>query len=97
MSNHSQFTKGEFSSALWYCAFWKSGGFKKCGMKLDFLKKLSVSLALIKVVVWVVNYQKGKQQNVYIYKGVYFILCINFLIIIIIIIIIIHVNNKWLS
>ena len=42
MSNHSQFTKGEFSSALWYCAFWKSGGFKKCGMKLDFLKKLSV-------------------------------------------------------
>ena len=58
-------------------------------IKNCFLKKLSIWLALIKVVVWVVNYQKGKQQNVYIYKGVYFILCINFLIIIIIIIIII--------
>ena len=38
---------------------------KKC-----FLKKLSVWLTLIKVVVWVVNYQKGQC----IYKRVYFIL-----------------------
>ena len=39
MSNHSQSTKGEFGSAFWYYVFWKSGGFKKCGMKLGFLKK----------------------------------------------------------
>ena len=38
---------------------------KKC-----FLKKLSVWLALIKVAVWEVNYQKGQC----IYKGIYFIL-----------------------
>ena len=37
---------------------------KKC-----FLKKLSVWLALIKVMVWLVNYQKEQC----IYKGVYFI------------------------
>ena len=42
--------------------FWTS---TKC-----FLKKLSVWLTLIKVTVWVVNYQKGQC----IYKGVYFIL-----------------------
>ena len=70
MSNHSQSTKGEFGSAFWYYVFWKSGGFKKCGMKLGFSKKLSVSLALIKVVIWVVNYQKRQC----IYKRVYFIL-----------------------
>ena len=56
---------------------------KKC-----FLKKLIVWLTLIKVVVWVVNYQKWQNVCVcvciYIYKGVYFILSINFLIIIII-------------
>ena len=38
---------------------------KKC-----FLKKLSVWLALIKVAVWGINYQKWQC----IYKGVYFIL-----------------------
>ena len=38
---------------------------KKC-----FLIKLSVWLALIKVAVWEVNYQKGQC----IYKGIYFIL-----------------------
>ena len=38
---------------------------KKC-----FLKKMSIWLALIKVTVWGVNYQKGQC----IYKGVYFIL-----------------------
>ena len=38
---------------------------KKC-----FLKKLSVWLALIKVSVWGINFQKGQC----IYKGVYFIL-----------------------
>ena len=43
---------------------------KKC-----FLKKLSVWLALIKVTVWGVNYQKGQC----IYKGVYFILYFLFL------------------
>ena len=37
---------------------------KKC-----FLKKLNIWLALIKTVVWVVNYQKEP----YIYKEVYFI------------------------
>ena len=37
---------------------------KKC-----FLKKMSIWLALIKVTVWGVNYQKGQC----IYKGVYFI------------------------
>ena len=30
-------TLDEFGLAFWYCAFWKSWGFKKCGMKLDFL------------------------------------------------------------
>ena len=56
---------------------------KKC-----FLKKLSVWLAFIKVVVLVINYQKGQNVCVYIYiyKGVYFILSINFFLIIIIII-----------
>ena len=39
--------------------------FKKC-----FLKKLSVWLALIKVSVWEINFQKGQC----IYEGVYFIL-----------------------
>ena len=38
---------------------------KKCIMK-----KLSIWLALIKVTVWGINYQKGQ----YIYKGIYFIL-----------------------
>jgi len=55
---------------------------KKC-----FLKKLSVLPALIKVAVLVVNYQKEQR----IYKEVYFILSINFLIVIIIIIIIINI------
>ena len=38
-------------------------------VKKYFLKKLNVWLTLIKMVVWVVNYQKEP----YIYKGVYFI------------------------
>ena len=43
---------------------------KKC-----FLKKLSVWLALIKVEVWVINYQKG--QDIYIYKRRFFVLIIS--------------------
>ena len=39
-------------------------------LKIDFLKKLSVWLVLIKVAIWVVNYQKGQC----IHKWVYFIL-----------------------
>ena len=39
-------------------------------LKIDFLKKLIVLLALIKVAIGVVNYQKRQ----YIYKWVYFIL-----------------------
>ena len=38
-------------------------------VKKYFLKKLNVWLTLIKMVVWVVNYQKEP----YIYKGVYLI------------------------
>ena len=67
-------------------------------IKKFFLKKLSIWLTLIKVVILVINYQKGKEQNVYIYiyKGVYFILSINFLIIIIIIIIILGIGRNIL-
>ena len=43
---------------------------KKC-----FLKKLSVWLALIKVEVWVINYQKG--QDVYISKFFVLIISLN--------------------
>ena len=43
---------------------------KKCIMKKCFLKKLNIWLALIKVTVWGINYQKDQC----IYKGVYFIL-----------------------
>ena len=39
-------------------------------LKIDFLKKLSVWLTLIKVTIWGIDYQKGHC----IYKGVYFIL-----------------------
>ena len=46
-------------------------------VKKYFLKKLSVYPALIKVAVWIINYQKEE----YLYKGVYFILKINCLII----------------
>ena len=35
-------TLGEFSLAFWYCASWKNGGFKKCGMKMGFFKNLSI-------------------------------------------------------
>ena len=61
---------------------------KKC---FFFFLKLSVWLTLIKVMVWVVNYQKW--QNVYIYEGVYFMLSINFFFLIIIIIII----TPWMT
>ena len=30
----------KFGSPFLYFAFWKSGGFKKCSMKVSFLKKL---------------------------------------------------------
>ena len=56
-------------------------------VKKWFLKKLSVWLTLIKVMVWVINYQKW--LYIYIYKEVYFILSVNFVLLIIIIIIII--------
>ena len=45
---------------------------KKC-----FLKKLSVWLILIKVEVWVINYQKGQDIYIYIYKREFFILIIS--------------------
>ena len=67
-------SEGEFRSVFWNWTLWKSGVFKKCGMKLDFffkkakclvksvkkcfLKKLSIWLALIKVIVWEINFQK---------------------------------------
>ena len=41
-SNILSFFMGEFGSVFWNWIFWKSGIFKKCGMKLGFLKKLSV-------------------------------------------------------
>ena len=54
---------------------YKTGLFKKAEyltktVQKYFFKKLSVWLTLIKVAVWIVNYQKGQC----IYKGVYFIL-----------------------
>ena len=79
------YSKGEFGLAFLNWVFWKSRVFKKCDMKLGFffkveclvktvkkwfLKKLSVYLTLIKMVVWVVNYQNEQC----IYTGVYFIL-----------------------
>ena len=43
-------------------------------VKMCFLKKLSIWLPLIKVEVWVINYQKW--QDIYIYKREFFVLII---------------------
>ena len=45
---------------------------KKC-----FLKKLNVWLVLIKIEVWVVNYQKWQDIYIYIYKRELFVLIIS--------------------
>ena len=62
------FEKMGFSkSAVWNWAFEKTECLVKT-VKKCFLKKLSVWVALMKVEVWVINYQKG--QDIYIKRSV---------------------------